>query len=53
MVLGLVMVLDVCVWISLRRLVLRLVSLVEVGGASLRVFRIYGHVRSPPTGGSA
>ncbi len=30
----------VCVWISLRMLVCTLVSLVEVGGVSLRVFRI-------------
>ncbi len=40
MVLGLVMVLDACVWISLRWLVWRLASLVEVGGVSLKVFRI-------------
>ncbi len=47
------MVLDVCARISLRKLVFRSASLVKLGGVSLVVFRIYGHVLSPPTGGSA
>ncbi len=53
MVPRLVMVLDVCVWISLRRLLCRMIRMVEVGGVSLKVFRIWVHVLSPPTGGSA
>ncbi len=46
------MVLDVCVWISLRMLVCRF-SLVKLGCVSLMVFRICGHVLSHPTGGFA
>ncbi len=42
-----------CVHLSLRRLECRSASLVVVGGDSLRVVRIWGHVLSPPTGGSA
>ena len=49
----LVMVLDVCVRISFRKLVCRSASLVKLGFVSLMVFRICGHVLSPPTGGSA
>ncbi len=47
------MVLYVCVWISLHRLVCRLASLAKLGCESLMVFRICGHVLSPPTGGFA
>jgi hypothetical protein len=53
MVLWFVMVLDVCVCIILRKLVCRSASLVELDDVSLRGFRIWGHVRSPPIGGSA
>ncbi len=53
MVLWFVIVLDVCVRIGLRRLVCRSASLVALDGVFLRVFRICGHVRSPPIGGSA
>jgi len=44
------MVLDVCGRISLRRLVCKSASLVMLGGASLLVFPVCGHVLSPPTG---
>ncbi len=43
----------VCVQISLRKLVCRSASLIELGGVSLLAFRICGHVLSPPTGGFA
>jgi hypothetical protein len=43
----------VCVRISLRKLVCRSASLVELGGVSLSIFRICGHVLSPPTDASA
>jgi hypothetical protein len=50
---GFVVVLEVCVRVSLRRLEYRSASLVMVGGESLIVVRIWGQVLSPPTGGSA
>ncbi len=53
MVTWLVMVLDVCVRISFRRLVCRSASLVELGGVSLVVYHICGHVLNPPIGRSA
>ncbi len=53
MVLWFVMVLDVFVRINLRKLVFRLAGLVELGGVSLRVFLICGHVLTPPTGAYA
>ena len=49
----LVVMLDVRVRISLRKLVCKSASLVKLGDVSLLVFRIYGQVLSPPTGGSA
>ncbi len=49
----LVVVLGVCDVISLCRLVCKPASLVKLGGESLLVFRICGHVLSPPKGGSA
>ncbi len=42
----LVVVLDVCVLMILRRLVCRLASLVMLGGVSLLVFRVWGQVLS-------
>ncbi len=53
MVLWFAMVSDAYVRISLRKLVCMSASLVELGGVSLRVFRICGHVLSPTMSGSA
>ena len=44
---------EVCVRMSLRKLACRSVSLVMIGGEYLLVFRIWGQVLSPLTGGSA
>ena len=49
----LVVVLDVCVRMSLRRRVCRSANLVMLGGVSLPFYRIWGQVLSPPTCGSA
>ena len=53
MVPWLVVGLDVCVRMSLRMLECKSASLVIIDGESLLVFRIWGQVLSPPTGGSA
>ncbi len=53
MVLGLVVELELSIRMSLRRLGCRSASLVIVGVESWLVVRIWGQVRSPPTGGSA
>ena len=47
------MVLDVCARMILRRLEFRSANLVTLGGVSLLVLLIWGHVLSPPIGGSA
>jgi hypothetical protein len=44
--------LDVCVRMSLRKLECKSVSLVMIGGESLLIFRICGQILNPPTGGS-
>ena len=49
----LVVVLEVCVRMSLRRLVCRSANLVMLGGVSLLVLRVWGQVLSHPTGRSA
>ena len=49
----LVVVLDICVWMSLRKLECISASLVMLGGMSLIVFRVWGQVLSSPMGGSA
>ena len=53
MVLWLVVVLDVCVRMSLRKLECKSASLVILGGVPFPFFRVWGQVLSPPTGGSA
>jgi hypothetical protein len=53
MVPWLIVVLDVCVRMSLRRLECKLANLVMLGGVSFTIFRVWGQVLSPPTGGSA
>ena len=47
------MVLGVCVRMSLRRLECKSASLVMIGGVPFSFCRVWGHVLSPPTGGSA
>ena len=53
MVPWLVVVLDVYVQMSLRRLECRSANLVTLDGVSFLGFLIWGQVLSPPTGGSA
>jgi hypothetical protein len=53
MVPWLVMKLDVCVRISLRKLKCKSASLMMVDGESLLVIRIWGQVRSSSTSGAA
>jgi len=53
MVPWLVVVLDVCVRMSFRKLECKPASLVMLGGISVLVFRVWGQVLSLPTGGSA
>ena len=48
----LVVVLDACVRMSLRKLVCTSANLVMLCGVSLLVSRVWGQVLSPPTGGS-
>ena len=47
------MVLDVCVRMSLRRLECRSANFFTLGGVYFLVFLVWGHVLSPPIGGSA
>jgi len=49
----LVVVLDGCVRMILRRLECKSANLVMLGGVSFPFFRVWGQVLSPPTGGSA
>ena len=44
---------DACARMSLRKLECRSASLIMIVGEYLLVFRIWGQVQSPPTGGSA
>jgi len=46
-------VLNVCVRMSLRKLECKSANLVMLDGVSLLVFRVWGRILSPPTGGSA
>jgi hypothetical protein len=52
MVSWLVVVLDVCVRISLRRLECKSANLIMLGGVSFSFFRVWGQALSPPTSGS-